>query len=141
MKLYLLFAFVFFIDISFCQTPQSFTLTKEDYIIKSNKQKTAGLILVVSGTTLAAIGISKNVGSPHFLGTLDKEETFWAWAGLTGIIADIIGIRLLINSHKNKSKADKLSLSIGTLPQLMPQLNKFIISEQPVITLKINLGR
>lgn len=139
MKIILLFLFVFFINNSFCQTTQGIILSKEDYLQKSKSEKKTGLILLASGTTIATIGIAINVNSPRFLGDLNKEETFWVWASFAGILSDLIGIRLLIDSHKNKKKANKLSVGLGTYPLLLPQQNKFVISEQPIVTLKINI--
>jgi len=140
MKTILLLSFVFVMGNSFCQTTPGILLTKTDYLQKSKNQRKTGLILLASGTTLATIGIIKNVSSPRFLGTLNKEERFWVWAGFAGIISDVVGVRLLINSHTNKRKAAKLSVNIGTQPVLFPQQNSFVITAQPAVTLKINIG-
>jgi hypothetical protein len=124
------------------QTNPSVALTKQDYLKKSKKQKTAawlllsgGLACVITGSILST---DLSVDDDNY-GSLFDENTSRA-----GTVVAIIGscfmagsIPFFIAAHRNKKK----SISLSFKNEMAPQIQKwsFVYRSVPSITLKISL--
>ena len=89
-------------------------LTKQDYLIKSKKQKTTGWILLGTGTTTVIVGAivddAKN--------TRTEQSLTGGIIVVSGIICGLTSIPFFIASGKNKRKALSLSLNFQKIPSL-----------------------
>lgn len=125
------------------QTNPSPTLTKQDYLQKSKKQKTAAWIFLAGGGALATTGwvIGFNSAADEFvdLFTGDKDNTYEIGAVMffTGAASMLGSIPLFIASSKNMKKGMSLSLKNEAMPQLSKQI--FAYKTIPTLSLKINL--
>jgi hypothetical protein len=105
--LFLLFSFqLLYSQVTDSTTIQSQQNEYDFYLLKSKKQKTTGLVLLVSGVVAAAGGLALMVDNL----TLFSDDTnggFKAGTGLflAGSAATIISIPVLISSGSNKRKA------------------------------------
>ncbi len=131
---------------SFSQQTNSLpALTKQDYLQKSKKQKTAAWILVGGGAafTITGIVILANSFEDTFYGVdlttgrVSKGSTVGSVFTLAGVAAMLGSIPLFIASHRNKKKGMSLSLKIETAPQL--QKCSFVNQSIPSLSLKISL--
>jgi hypothetical protein len=147
MKKYLfLVAMLTFCINAFNQQTKSFpALTKEDYLKKSKKQKTADWILLGGGTVFTitgfAIGINSYASSFFGIdittGRVDKNITTGSIFFFTGAAAVLGSIPLFIAAHKNKKKAMNFSFKNEMAPQLSN--GSFINRPVPSLSLKISL--
>jgi hypothetical protein len=105
------------------------TLTRQEYLAKSKKQKTTGLILlsggVAFGTISVIVALSKSDISPLYLG------------GLAGGGMIIASVPFLNVSVRNKTKGISLSFKNETAPQI--QKNSFVYRPVPSLTLRFSL--
>ncbi len=126
-------------------------LTKADYLKKSSGQRTAGAILLITGSTLNIIAtlsvitqtadeIGRGIG-----GIIDPSnpppppKNNKAVNGVlffTGTVAIISGISLLVAAGKNKRKA--ASVSFKNEKSLQFQNNALVYQHVPSLSLKIN---
>jgi hypothetical protein len=135
-KLCSTFMLLLFLGTVFGQTT---ALTKEDYLLKSKNQKTAGTVLLVGGTTMIIIGIivgSNSDSSDNF----GYDSNFAAGTGLLlgGLAADLISIPLFISSGNNARKAVTISFNPQRLS--IPQYNSYGLTFQPTLTARIPLN-
>ena len=119
---------------SFSQTLNP-TLTKDDYLQKSKKQKTTGWILFIGGTTMAVIG--GLVFSDNFDYGSDAETDASGYLVLGGVFVDLLSIPFFISSSKNARKAASISLETQKLSPL--EYNNTIPKQQMALTLRIGL--
>ena len=84
------------------QTNPSPSLTKEDYMQKSKKQKTVAWILLGTGATAVITGIL--IEAPH-RGTGDSQSFVGGAIEAGGIICMLTSIPFFISSSKNKKRA------------------------------------
>lgn len=108
------------------------------YQQNSERQKTAGWVLLVGGSLLTIIGLStatsegdnvvETIGSP-FLG---------GFVAVIGAGTAIGGISLLKSSRKNARKAAQISFNNQRF--ILPKNNTLAVKMQPTVTLRISLG-
>jgi len=119
---------------SFSQTLNP-TLTKDDYLQKSKKQKTTGWILFIGGTTMAVIG--GLVFSDNFDYSSNVATDASGYLVLGGLFVDLLSIPFFISSAKNNRKA--ASISLNTQKLSLPEYNISIPKQQIALTFKIGL--
>jgi hypothetical protein len=129
------------------QTKPSLNLTKQSYLKKSKKQRTAAWIMLGGGFTLAVTGFTVSVvnglGDAFASSVTDDNSSSGSSidAGsvvfTTGAVAMLGSIPFFITAHKNKKKAMSLSIKNETTPQLLKQ--GFVHRSVPSLTLKISL--
>lgn len=130
----LLLASIVFIETAYAQQPpQAEQPTKEYYLKKWRRQRTAGIIMVSGGGVLTAfsvvgfIGHSFNTGTKlagEILGggkTTDKAEkpnvSIYLAGCAVGIAAMAGSVLLFISSKKNRKKAETISASFIIKPE------------------------
>lgn len=110
--------------------------TKNFFLEKSRHQKSAGWILLGTGTAMACGGLigfgnSWDTGSP-------TETDIYGFVFLTGIIANLTSIPFFLSAGNNRKKAATLSFSCqNTFFKLN---NTHSLSIQPTLTLRIGPG-
>jgi hypothetical protein len=119
------------------QSNPSATLTKQDYLKKSRKQKTAAWLLMSSGFTCVVIGgvLSSDVNNI----SLFDEKTSKAGSVLSvvGLCSMAGSIPLFIAASKNKRKTK--SLSFTNEKALQVQSYSLVYRFIPSVSLKIEL--
>ena len=116
------------------QTNQAPTVSKQDYLKKSKRQKTAAWILLSGGTLTTLLGtVESNPNS--IAGGDNSRRTIFLITGLAAIGASI---PLFIASSKNKKKAASFSLNFETAPVL--QQSQFIYHSFPAATFTISIN-
>lgn len=119
-------------------TPEQ-TLTREDYLKKSKKQKTAAWILAGGGMGLMVAAAA--TGAKAYANTLALQGNSGVNTSTTlfviGGITTLSSIPLFIASGRNKRKGMSLSFKNETAPQI--QKNSFVYRSFPSLTLKISL--
>ena len=109
--------------------------TKEYYLQKSKRQKTAAWILLGGGTVLGAIGLIEAENNFAMFGLGDsKKYNFFVGMTIAGIVADLVSIPLFISSSKNKKRAVELSVSNEKL-DFTPNTTG---NDYPALTLRMN---
>ena len=114
------------------QTTTATQLTKEDYLKKSNHQKTTAVILAVACPVL--------ILSPALIGANSGFSTVLSYSFTAlGILCLPASIPFFIAAARNKRKANEATafLKMETAPQL--QGSSFITKTVPSLTLKISL--
>ena len=111
------------------------TLTKQDYLAKSKKQKTTAWLLLGGGTVMGFVGLTQL----NFAGSDDGEVnntpgTILFFTGLTSVATSI---PFFSASKRNKRKAMNLSFMKQRIPSL--QKNSFVYQQIPSLKLKIDL--
>ncbi len=81
------------------------SLTKQDYLAKSKRQKTAGWIMLGGGAALVGVGIA--IGSSEEL-SFDDAGTAAVLGGV-GILSMIGSIPVFLAAGKNKRRANRMS--------------------------------
>jgi hypothetical protein len=122
------------------QTNPSTVLTKENYLLKSKKQKILARILLGGGAAFAITGMIIPKGEivhEGFLGNDYKNDGIKGTLKLTGILSMAGSIPLFITSSKNKKKVTAVLFKNETIPQL--QKSSFVYKTIPSLTLKISL--
>ncbi len=102
--------------------------TKEEYLSKSKRQKTAALIMIIGGTVTATAGIVSAVagsvdrafGSPG----ADRGETASSILAITGAAAILGSIPMIVASGKNKKRAMNLTLTNQPIPAIVSIITK-----------------
>lgn len=135
---------------TFCQQSEpSPALTKQDYLTKSKKQKTAAWVLLAGGfalsTTSFLIATPKatedyvSVFTGLFTAQPIQQNNYTGETILlvSGTVAMLSSIPLFIASGKNKRKAMSLTFKKETAPQI--QNRSFVSRSVPSLSLKINL--
>jgi hypothetical protein len=110
-------------------TEPSPTLTKQDYLLKSKKQKKAAWVCLGGGVAAGVIGVVWAASNWQSGG----PDVMFVLGG-----ASIVGsIPLFIASGRNKRKAMSMSFNFQRLPQLQ---NGAVVSQKiPSLSLKISL--
>jgi len=117
------------------QSNPSPTLTKQDYLQKSKKQKTAAWILLGGGLLSSALGSVRT--NPDGIWGGDASNSNQTVFLVTGVIAISASIPLFIASSKNKKKAASLSFKNEPIPRI--QRNNLVNRNMTTLTLKISL--
>ena len=121
-------------------------MSKQDYLDKSKKQKTAAFILMGGGVALSTLGFIIYPGETAIcfvpIGGVcpDPEQTKLIASGILiygGILAALGSIPLFISSNKNAKKAAQLSFK--NEPTYIPKYAGNIPISVPSITLTIPL--
>jgi hypothetical protein len=124
----------------------SFTVpafTKADLLQKSKNQRTAGWVLLGSGSALIIAGgivITDAIGNDIFSDSnnFDSKTTTGTVLIVTGLAAIGGGIPLLIISHRNHKKAMALAITNENIKIL--QQGKWSYQSCPSLTLKFSFG-
>jgi hypothetical protein len=115
------------------QTNPSQPVTREDFLIKSKKQKTTGWVLLAGGTGLIGAGLLiGNSKESSF-----DDATFGVVLGGIGFLSVLGSIPAFIASGKTKRKGMSLSFKNETVPYI--QKTGFVRHSVPSLTLKISL--
>ena len=122
------------------QTDPSPSLAKEDYMKKSENQKTAAWVLLGGGAAFVLTGMLIPKGDLVHEGWYDnsyKNDGLKGVFELTGILSMAGSIPLFTASTKNKKRAVLISFQNETIPQI--QRNSFVYRSVPSLRLKLNL--
>lgn len=93
------------------QTTSSQKMTKEDYLMKSKRQKTAGWVLLGGGAALILAGdLIGNSNEASF----GDAGTGIIMAGL-GVISMIVSIPVFLAATKNKRRGNNMTASLNFL--------------------------
>jgi hypothetical protein len=141
MKKAILFIFLSALTFSsFSQKANPATLTKQDYLKKSKRQKTTAWILAGGGTAMALVSLTSFNLINVFGSALDDnnsnenlkrgETTFYI-----GCITAVSSIPFFIASSKNKKKAASVSFKMEKTP--VYQQRSFVYHSYPALSLKI----
>ena len=123
---------------SFCQQTNSLqTLTSEDYLKKSNHQKTAAWVLLGGGSALIITGVLIGGGGSGDV-SFGAAGTAVVVGGV-GVLSALGSIPLFIASAKNKRKANAATtfFKMETVPVI--QQHSFVQYSFPAVSVKINL--
>ena len=117
------------------QTNPATTFSKQDYLKKSKRQKTAAWILLGGGAVVGFVGLTQL----NFAGSDNGEvnNTPGAVLFFTGVASVITSIPIFSAAKRNRNKAMSMSFKNQSFPQL--QNNKFAYKAIPSLTLKISL--
>ncbi len=135
-----LFVALFTSLIASASAQQTQALTKTDYLKKSNHQKTTGIVLAVSGTVLATIGLTMTLS--NLTGLLDPNDpprhnsNTADILGYSGLAIAAASIPFFIASSKNKKKAFSVSLKNNVMPGIINEK----ISYRSVPAVSISIG-
>ncbi len=131
---------------SFCQqTNPSPALTKQDYLKKSKRQKTAAWILLGGGVVLsfAGIAVGLNDATNNLIGIFYLEQPNSSNSVdvliVSGLAAMAGSIPLFIASSKNKKKANAVSVSFKMETRSTVQQLAIVRTAYPSLSLKLNL--
>jgi hypothetical protein len=120
---------------SFCQqTDFSQSLTPQNYLQKSKKQKTAAWILLGGGAAVAAGAIILDLNSDW-----SKPETPYLVALFTGCASMLGSIPLFIASGRNKKKAMNASTYFEIRQNPVSTNTGLTLHPTPTLSLKFNL--
>lgn len=110
------------------------TLTKQDYLHKSKKQKTTAWVLLGGGVTVGLIGLTKInlAGSDGDINNGPGTALF-----VTGTVAALSSIPFFSASKRNKRKAMNMSFKNQMVPKL--QNSGFVYRSVPSLNLKFSL--
>lgn len=117
------------------QEPVTKSFTKEDYLLKSKKQKKGAVVLIIGGSTLVAIGAAISLGEAF------RENVEYTSTGdvvmIIGGTAMVASIPLFIAASRNKKKA----LSVSFRNESVPFFYKGTLTKKylPSLCLKMNL--
>lgn len=128
--------------VSFCQqTKRSTTLTKEDYLQKSKKKKTAAWLFIAGGSAMLITGFAIPEGEPELnfpcLCYVGENSGTKGLLIAGGIIAMGTSIFFFKSSAKNKRKAMELAFKNESVPLITE--NGFAFRTIPSLNLKIRL--
>lgn len=119
---------------SFCQqTDFSRSLTPEDYLQKSKKQKTAAWVLLGGGFAVTVGGAILDVSSDW-----SKPETPYLVVIAAGGASMLGSIPLFIASGRNKRKAINASAYLEIRQNPVPANNGLTLQSAPTLSLKLN---
>ena len=134
-KIFLALTLIFIFLKSFSQEPASPSLSKEDYLKKSQQQKKTAWILLATGTAMAVGGII--VFNNTFSLESNSTTDIAAFVALAGIVTDLVSIGFFVGSSNSKQRAARIAISNQHIS--FPQQNAFALKTQPALTLKIAL--
>lgn len=125
---------------------QSSTLTKEDYLQKSKRQKKAGVILLSGGGALLVTGTVIGFGAArnelaNIFSEPDNDKEF-VGAGIllvTGVAAMAGSVPFFIASAKNKKRAAKITAAIKIENTKLLFGQSISLRSYPAGSLKISL--
>lgn len=124
------------------QTKPTPKLTKQDYLQKSKKQKTAawlllggGTVLAVSGAVISANETANDIGD-IFLGRYEEGGDAGVVLFIAGFASMAGSIPFFIASGRNKNKAINLSFKM----QRVPQLQKGSLINESIRSLSIKIS-
>jgi len=133
-KTFIFLILLLFMAKGFSQTTPSTPFSKEDYLQKSKKQKTAGWIFLAGGTALTVVGV---IGFSSTYDDWDDNSTdAYGYLMLGGPLIALGSIPFFISSGSNARKAATLSLNYQ--PILVPNQGSLVQNSQPSLSLKIN---
>lgn len=143
-KILLPLLFLFYGFTVFSQSKTDAGLSKEDYLVKSKKQKNAGIILLTGGAAclITSLVIPKGEVTSRdlYFGTVTyKNDGIKTAFGLAGSLLGTMGAVLFIISNKNKHKAIAKTVSLGNQTIIFSKENAFFPTTQPTLTIKIGL--
>ncbi len=119
------------------------TLTPEDYLKKSKKQRKTGNVLLIGGAACIAIGIlipRGEVTDPGFIFTTEyKNDGIRGNFVGVGILSMLSSIPFYLLSSKNKRNASVATVSINNQKMLFPQQNVLVFRTQPTVTFKVKM--
>ena len=140
-------AFVFFFKSFSQQIDPAPALTKQDYLEKSKKQKTAAWVLLGGGAVLIITGAVLSINEAEddyqddpynpFAPLTEADFDGPEWVFTTGILAGLGSIPLFIASSRNRRKAMTLSLKNEQFQSL--KNSSLVYRPMPAVSLKINL--
>lgn len=121
----------------FCQDQlETLKFKKDFYMERSKKQNKTGWILLGTGAATTVIALYE------FDRTWDLQANstadFFGFLALAGVIAGSTGVIELISAGVNKSKADKIILTLDTPSYPNLALHSVAFRRQPQLTLRIN---
>jgi DMSO/TMAO reductase YedYZ heme-binding membrane subunit len=119
--------------VSFCQQTDTHSLTRQDYLGKSKKQKTAAWVLLGGGATVAVGAAILDVS-----GDWSKSETPYLVAIAAGGASMLGSIPLFIASGRNKRKAMNASTWFEIRKQPFPTSTGIALHGIPTLSLKLN---
>jgi hypothetical protein len=122
------------------QNKPSPTLTKQDYMQKSKKQKTVAWVLLGGGATLVLTGIiipKGDVVREGSWGNDYKNDGIKSTFGVTGFLCMVGSIPFFTASKKNSKRA--MSVSFKNEPSRQLMKSNFVYKHIPSLNLKINL--
>lgn len=143
-KILLSLVVLFFVLNLFSQSKTKVEISKDNYLLKSKKQKTAAWILLAGGAALVTTSFIIPDGEatgdlfPYPV-TTNKNDGIKVAFGLTGAASMLGSIPLFLASGKNKRKARATTVSLNSQKILFPLQNTFVLSRQPTLTFKIEL--
>ena len=119
---------------SFCQqTDFSQSLSQQNYLQKSKKQKTAAWVLLGGGAAVAVGAAILDVSSDW-----TKSETPYLVALATGCASMLGSIPLFIASKRNKRKAMNASTYFKIQQNPVPTNTGLTLNSTPTLSVKIN---
>ena len=119
---------------SFCQqTDFSQSLTQQNYLQKSKKQKTAAWVLLGGGAAVAVGAAILDVNSDW-----NKSETPYLVAISIGCASMLSSIPLFIASKRNKRKAMNASTYFEIRQNPVPTNTGLTLHSTPTLSLKLN---
>jgi Trk-type K+ transport system membrane component len=123
---------------SLAQKNEKAPKSKSYYQHKSDRQKTAGWVLLVGGSVLTVMGIS-NITQEDDNPFIDIAQGFaGTFVALAGAGLTIGGISTLSSSRKNAKKAAQISFNNQRYQ--LPAGNLVAVKMQPTVTVRIPLG-
>jgi len=122
------------ITISFCQQANlNNSLSQQDYLQKSKKQKTTAWIMLGGGTAVAVGAAILDVSSDW-----SKSETPYLIAMSAGGAAMLGSIPVFIASGRNKRKSMNATTYFEILQSPFPTNNGLTLHPTPTISIKLN---
>ncbi len=123
--------------------PSQPTLSREEYLQKSKRQKTGAIVLISAGGAVmipGAIMLVNNTANDFIFGPFTGEQSDNTVASIlfaTGAAAMLGSIPLFVSSHKNKKRA--MELSFKNIPSSQVHKNMVINQQIPSINFRIAL--
>ncbi|UEG48677.1 hypothetical protein LK994_08510 [Ferruginibacter lapsinanis] len=110
-------------------------VSKNDYLEKSKRKKTTGIVLLTIGVAAITGGILANESR----GQYSSFEQDFAGGLLIGggIASGLVSIPFFISANKYKKKA--ATVSVNNLKIFLSKNNQLVNNFQPMISLKINM--
>jgi len=130
MRKLFLFSFLLFLAASTFGQQRNPSLTKQDYLQKSKRQKTTAKLLLGGGLLSFSVGFLTIGGK----GTNSVDNGIMLIAGTAAMVASV---PLFIIASKNKKKAMSMSLKNQLVPRF--EGTGFVYKPLPSLSLKIGL--
>jgi hypothetical protein len=126
------------------ETPKP-SLTKEEYLKKSKRQRTGAIVMISAGGALVIAGIAvaaNDLGNDLYNifddnASTNNHETLSTVLAVVGVAAMLGSIGLFVSAHKNKKKAMSISFKNETAPLMQ---NSMVFQQYvPSLSLRIRL--